>query len=247
MRLKLFQNYSPNFSQKKRHTNKIKFLIFHYTGMQKDSDAITKLNNSKSNVSCHYFIKKNGKTLIMVPDLFVAWHAGKSAWKNYKSLNEYSIGIEICNPGHEFKYRNFSKKQIESLIKLSQKLIKKYKIKSKNILGHSDIAPERKKDPGEKFPWRNLAEKRIGLWHSISKKTLKKNRQIKLDKINTKTFYNNLLKIGYSVKKTKTYRNKIYNSYVVKAFQRRFRQELINGKPDEECHIISNNLAKKFL
>ena len=168
MRLKIFYNYSPNFNPIKRKVSQIKFLIFHYTGMKKEGDAIKKLTSFKSDVSCHYFIKKNGETLTMVPDLFVAWHAGQSAWKYYKSLNKYSIGIEICNPGHEFNYRNFSKKQIESIINLSQKLIKKYKIKSKNILGHSDIAPERKKDPGEKFPWRNLAEKRIGLWHSLS-------------------------------------------------------------------------------
>ena len=242
MRLKIYSNYSPNFDLIKRHKTQIKFLIFHYTGMKKEIEAINKLTNFKSDVSCHYFIKSNGKTSVMVPDLYVAWHAGKSRWKYYKSLNRYSIGIEISNPGHEYNYKKFSKKQIQSLIKLSKILIKKYKINSKNILGHSDIAPERKKDPGEKFPWRNLAEKRIGLWHSISKKTLKKNREIRLDKINTKIFYNNLLKIGYSVKKTKTYRNKKYNSYVVKAFQRKFRQNLINGKIDQECLLISKNL-----
>ena len=124
--------------------------------MRKESHAIKKLTNFKSNVSCHYFIKKKGETLVMVPDLYVAWHAGKSRWKNFKSLNKYSIGIEISNPGHYFGYNQFSKEQIQSLIKLSKMLIKKYKIRPNNILGHSDIAPERKKDPGEKFPWKSL-------------------------------------------------------------------------------------------
>ena len=246
MRLKIFSNYSPNFDPIKRHKTQIKFLIFHYTGMKNELDAINKLTNFKSNVSCHYFIKNNGETSIMVPDLYVAWHAGKSRWKYYKSLNRYSIGIEISNQGHEYNYKKFSKKQIQSLIKLSKILIKKYKINSKNILGHSDIAPERKKDPGEKFPWKELSKKGIGLWHSLSIQSLKKNRKIELDKVSKKMFYNNLSKIGYVIKKTENSKNRKFNNYIVKAFQRRFRQELVNGKLDKECLIISNNLAKKF-
>ena len=246
MSIKIFTNYSLNFNPKKRKTSQIKFLIFHYTGMKKESDAIKKLTNFKSEVSCHYFIKNKGETLVMVPDLHVAWHAGISQWKNNKSLNKNSIGIEINNPGHDFNYKKFSKNQIQSIIKLSKKLIKKYKIKSKNILGHSDIAPERKKDPGEKFPWKQLAKQGIGLWHSISTQSLKKNRKIELDKISKKMFYNNLSKIGYNIKKTENIKNRKFNNYIVIAFQRRFRQELINGKIDKECLIISNNLAKKF-
>jgi len=246
MSMKIFTNYSPNFNPKKRKTSQIKFLIFHYTGMKKESNAIKKLTNSKSKVSCHYFIKNNGETLVMVPDLYVAWHAGKSQWKNYRLLNENSIGVEINNPGHEFNYKKFSKKQVQSIIKLSQILIKKYKIKSKNILGHSDIAPERKNDPGEKFPWKQLAKRGIGLWHSISIQSLKKNRKIKLDKNSEKIFYDNLSKIGYITKNSEYSKNRKFNNCVVKAFQRRFRQELINGKVDKECLIISKNIIKKF-
>ena len=246
MRLKIFSNYSPNFNTVKRQSNQIKFLIFHYTGMKKESDAIKKLTNFRSNVSCHYFIKQKGETLKMVPDLYVAWHAGKSQWKKYKSLNKCSIGIEISNPGHNFGYNKFSKKQIQSLIRLSKILIKKYKIEPKNILGHSDIAPERKKDPGEKFPWKELAKKRIGLWHSISLRKLKKNRGIKLNKTSENIFYNNLYAIGYLNQKFKNFKNKRLINYIVKAFQRRFRQELINGKIDKECLIISENLADKY-
>ena len=246
MILKNFTNYSPNFNPIKRSSAQIKFLIFHYTGMKKESDAIKKLTNFKSNVSCHYFIKKKGETLVMVPDLYIAWHAGKSQWKKFKSLNKYSIGIEISNPGHDFTYNQFSKKQIQSLIKLSKILIKKYKIKPKNILGHSDISPERKKDPGEKFPWKAFAKQRIGLWHSISIARLIKNRGIKINKISENIFYNNLYKIGYLNEKFKNLRKKNFKNYIIKAFQRRFRQELINGKIDKECLIISENLANKY-
>ena len=95
------------FYLSKRSSKKIKFLIFHYTGMKRESEAIKKLTTMKSEVSSHYFIKNNGQIVLMVPDLYTAWHAGKSSWKNYKSLNKYSIGIEINNPGHQFNYEKF--------------------------------------------------------------------------------------------------------------------------------------------
>ena len=173
-------NYSPNFGTSKRKLNQIKFIIFHYTGMKKESEAIKRLTDIKSKVSCHYLIKNNGEIVVMVPDLYEAWHAGVSSWKNYKFLNKHSIGIEISNPGHAYNYKKFSKKQIQSLIKLSQFLIKKYRISKKNILGHSDIAPTRKKDPGEKFPWKNFSKLGIGRWHSLSKQMLIKNRRKKI-------------------------------------------------------------------
>ena len=141
-------DYSPNFDKKKRITKQIKYIIFHYTGMREENSAIKKLKNFKSKVSCHYFIKSDGKILNLVPDLYIAWHAGISSWRNKNYLNKNSIGIEISNPGHNFKYKKFSKKQIDSILKLSKYLINKYKIKKNSILGHSDISPDIKKDPG---------------------------------------------------------------------------------------------------
>ena len=91
MALKIDLNYSPNFNTIKRKPKQVKFLIFHYTGMRKESYAIKKLTNIQSEVSSHYFIKNNGDIILMVPDQYIAWHAGKSSWKNYKSLNKYSI------------------------------------------------------------------------------------------------------------------------------------------------------------
>ena len=175
MKIKTITNYSPNFDATKRTAKEIKFIIFHYTGMKKEIDSINKLTNYKSGVSCHYFIKKNGKVLTLVPDLYTAWHAGISSWKSFKSINKNSIGIEISNSGHNYKYVNFKDNQIKSIINLSKFLIKKYKIKSNFILGHSDIAPERKIDPGEKFPWQYLSKRKIGIWHSINQKRTFKN------------------------------------------------------------------------
>ena len=213
--------------------------------MKKESDAISRLTDIQSEVSCHYLIKKNGEVITMVPVSYIAWHAGKSSWKGYKYLNKNSIGVEITNPGHEFNYKRFNKKQINSLLKLSRFLIKKYKINPKNILGHSDIAPERKKDPGEKFPWQYLSQNKVGLWYQKKKQKLIKNRKIKTSKIDKELFIDNLFKIGYSKKFPKNVRKSKYLNCIIKAFQRRYRQDLIDGKIDQECLIISQNLITK--
>ena len=230
---KITYKYSPNFNNYKRNKSDIKFLIIHYTGMRKEKDAIERLINIQSEVSSHYFIKYNGKIIQLIPDLYTAWHAGKSAWGKKKLLNDFSIGIEISNTGHNYGYKNYKKKQITALIKLLRNLKKKYKIKSENILGHSDIAPVRKKDPGEKFPWKKLAKKKLSIWHKVNSIILKKLRRKKCDKFEKNLFLKNISKIGYV--KCKTF-------YMVRAFQMRFRPELVNGKIDKECLKISENL-----
>ena len=211
--LNLTRNYSINFSLPKRSKKLIKFIIIHYTGMKREGRAIKKLSDSKSNVSSHYFIKSNGELLNLVPDLYKAWHAGESSWRKLKSLNEYSIGIEISNPGHNHKYKKFSSKQIYSLIKLLRYLIKKYKIKKQNVLGHSDISPNRKKDPGEKFPWKKLASKNLCKWHNLRESRLKRYRNLKLAEKEEKVFFNNLYSLGYSKIFGKKYKNKKKKSY----------------------------------
>ena len=236
----IIQFYSQNFDPIKRKKTNIKFIIFHYTGMKTGKSAIKKLSDYKSKVSCHYFIKKNGSIINLVPDLYVSWHAGISRWKKLKNLNKFSIGIEIQNPGHQFRYKSFNKKQITSIKYLSLKLAKKYNIKREHYLGHSDIAPDRKKDPGEKFPWELLSKYNIGLWHSLNKKLLKKYRLKKVDNLDNIIFIRNLTKIGYFFQKKKI--NSI--SLTTKAFQRRFRPQLINGKIDLECLEIAKNLVK---
>ena len=246
MALKTILNYSPNFNSKKRTSKQIKFIIFHYTGMKNESSALKRLTDIQSEVSCHYLIKNNGEIIKMVPDLYIAWHAGESSWKNYKSLNQNSIGIEITNPGHEHGYKKFTKKQISSLLKLSKVLIKKYKISPKNILGHSDIAVLRKKDPGEKFPWEYLSKNKIGIWHKENKQDLIKNRKLKISKIEVNIFFRNLFKIGYLKKYSKDDSKNKYLKELAKTFQRRFRQELLDSKIDQECLIISKNLINAY-
>ena len=228
---------SPNFSKKVRKTKDIKFLIIHYTGMQSRIESINRLIDPKSKVSCHYLIDRKGKILKMVNEDRVAWHAGKSKWKNFVNLNKYSIGIELVNKGHAFGYEKFNKLQIGNLIKLCIQLKKKYKIKNSNILGHSDIAPLRKQDPGEKFPWQKLNKNDLGIWCENSiikkKKTYKKNKK--------NIFFRNLYEIGYRYfNKNKRLKKDVT---IVKAFQRRFLPNKITGIIDQKTFIISHFLA----
>ena len=232
---KMSINYSPNFDTKKRSTSRVKYLIFHYTGMRSENAAIKKLTNTSSKVSCHYFIKSNGEIIKIVPDLYTAWHAGISSWKKDKSLNSNSIGIEISNPGHDYKYKKFNQRQLTSIINLSKNLKKKYKIKKENILGHSDIAPLRKKDPGEKFPWELLNKKKICIWHNVSEKNCIKLRGKKLN--NNNFFFQLLFKFGYKYSTDNNEKIKIY-----KSFQRRFRPQLISSIVDQESYAILKSL-----
>ena len=241
MAQKIENLYSPNFSPKKRNIKNIKYLIIHYTGMKKTSDAIKRLINHKSEVSCHYFIKKNGDMIRMVPDSYIAWHAGKSKWKKNNFLNKLSIGIELDNPGHDHGYQPFKSNQIKSLKRLIKKLKSKYKIKIENVLGHSDIAPERKKDPGEKFPWYLLARSKLCIWPNQKLKNLEKFRNQKLNKEDKAKFIKNIYKLGYC--KIAKMNEKSSNKYLTKAFQRRFRNELVDGNIDFECFLLSKSLV----
>ena len=235
--------FSPNFNKEKRSLNSIKTIVIHYTGMQSERESIQKLCNSNSRVSSHYLINRNGKVFNLVHDSHVAWHAGKSCWGKYQNLNKNSIGIELVNKGHHLGYTSYKMKQMENLIKLCIELIKKYKIKKRNIIGHSDIAPLRKIDPGEKFPWKYLAQNKVGIWHDYEfgflRKFRKKNFLTKQDK---RKFVKNLNRIGYCFSAN----DKLFLIKAITAFQRHFRKELIDGFLDQECLMIAKNLIKKL-
>ena len=229
---------SPNFSKKSRHGKNIKFIILHYTGMQSKIESIKRLTNRRSKVSCHYIIDRAGKITQMVNLYKVAWHAGKSKWKNFKNLNKSSIGIELVNKGHKFGYQKFTDLQIKSLIYLCKFLMKKFKIKNSRVLGHSDIAPLRKDDPGEKFPWRKLNSQRIGMWYKQKGVSFKKMYE---EKNQEKFFFKNLHRIGYRYFSVSKNSKKL----VTKAFQKHFVQKNISGKIDQKTLKISHFLASR--
>tara|TARA_Y100000816_G_C26049334_1_gene550048 strand:- start:189 stop:896 length:708 start_codon:yes stop_codon:yes gene_type:complete len=226
---------SPNFSKKTRPKKDIKFVIIHYTGMQSEIETLKRLKNKRSKVSSHYFLSRSGAIIQLVKDNKVAWHAGKSKWKNIVNLNKFSIGIELQNKGHRFGYENFPNSQIQSLIKLCKFLKKKYHIKTENFLGHSDISPQRKIDPGEKFPWRMLSNYKLGVWYKEKYFFLKKSEN------KDKSFFKNLYKIGYRYFNISKRAKK--DRLVVKAFQQKFSPNKITGKIDIKLLKISHFLA----
>ncbi len=233
--MNVLYDFSPNFSKTLRLKRNIKFVIIHYTGMQSEIASSKRLKNPNSKVSCHYLINRQGIVIQMVRDKNIAWHAGKSKWKNFKNLNLNSIGIELVNKGHRFGYQNFSKKQIQSLIKLCKILKKKYLIEPENFIGHSDIAPLRKLDPGEKFPWHKLSKHKIGKWYKANKS------KKKYDHIKELIFFKNIKKIGFRY--FNVFKRRKKDRIVVKSFQRHYLPRNITGIIDKKTLEISHFLT----
>ena len=170
--MKLIHNFkSPNFNDRK--SNNIEIIVIHYTALSSISKSLKYLCSKKNKVSSHYLISQTGKIYSLVSEKKRAWHAGQSYWRGNTDINAISIGIELDYSPSETNNK-FSLKLNSALVFLLKKLLKKYKISTKNILAHSDIAPYRKKDPGEKFPWKYFAKFGIGQWHSLSNEILKK-------------------------------------------------------------------------
>jgi N-acetylmuramoyl-L-alanine amidase len=216
--MRIIDTPSPNFDERKAP---VTMLVLHYTGMPTCAEAVERLTNAEAKVSSHYLVAEDGQILRLVAEQQRAWHAGKSWWRGVSDINSASIGIEICNPGHEFGYRPFPEAQIDALIPLVADIVARYGITRGNIVGHSDIAPSRKQDPGELFPWIRLAKLRLALPRPT--KSL-------LDPAwGDAGFLLALERFGYDVSDPLA---------AAVAFQRRFRPELIDGTIDGECRAI---------
>ena len=152
---------SPNFDSRRAPPD---MLVLHYTGMKTAAEAVARLQDPEAKVSAHYVVEEDGLILRLVAEERRAWHAGKGGWQGETDCNTASIGIEIVNPGHEFGYRDFPEVQIDAVISLVSDIRTRWTIPDARIIGHSDLAPERKQDPGELFPWKRLASVGHGLW-----------------------------------------------------------------------------------
>jgi len=214
----IIETPSPNFDDR---GSPISMIVLHYTGMQDAASAISWLANPESKVSAHYVVTEDGQVIRMVPEEKRAWHAGRSHWRGIEDVNSASIGIEIVNPGHEFGYRPFPEQQIEALIPLVHGIKERHGITRGNIVGHSDIAPARKKDPGELFPWGQLARLRLALPRPT--------KNLMDPGWTDAGFLLALERFGYDVTDPLA---------ATVAFQRRFRPELIDGTIDGECRSI---------
>lgn len=200
----------------------IDHLVLHYTGMRSGAAAIARLCDPAARVSSHYVIETDGTSIALVDEERRAWHAGVSYWRGVRGLNDRSIGIEIVNPGHEFGYVPFPGVQIEAVIRLCRGLLERHPIPARNIVAHSDIAPDRKQDPGELFPWAHLAAHGIGFWP---------------DDIGTHgDTATELAAIGYDMD--------LKHDLVVAAFQRRFRPARVDGQVDAETAGVVAAVAR---
>lgn len=214
----MIERLSPNFDER---TLPVSMLVLHYTGMPDAHSAIDWLVNPDSKVSAHYLVTEEGEVVHMVPEDKRAWHAGRSYWRGISDVNSASIGIEIVNPGHEWGYREFPEAQIEALIPLIYDIVERHGITRGNIVGHSDVAPGRKQDPGELFPWWRLAKLRLALPRPT--------KHLMDPFWSDSAFMLALERFGYDIKEPEV---------AVRAFQRRFRPEMIDGVIDGECRAI---------
>jgi N-acetylmuramoyl-L-alanine amidase len=153
---------SPNHDA--RRADAVDFLVLHYTGMASGPAALDRLCDPAAKVSAHYLVEEDGRVFQLVDEARRAWHAGVAGWGAADDLNSRSVGIELVNPGHEFGYRDFPEPQMVALIDLARAILARHPIPAAHVLGHSDIAPARKRDPGERFDWARLAAAGIGLW-----------------------------------------------------------------------------------
>jgi N-acetylmuramoyl-L-alanine amidase len=200
---------SPNFDARPAGAP-VDFLVLHYTGMTSAAAAVARLCDPAAKVSSHYVVDEDGTVYALVEEQHRAWHAGVSFWRGASGLNDRSIGIEIVNPGHEWGYRPFPEAQMAAVLDLCAGSLARHPIPARNVVGHSDIAPDRKQDPGELFPWAWLAGQGVGLW---------------TDEVAPGgDILAHLAAIGYDTR--------MPAATVITAFQRRFLPETVTGAAD---------------
>ena len=223
-----------------------KFIILHYTAGNRDSSLKTLTENE---VSAHYLVSddKSEPVNSLVDENKRASHAGVSDWKGRNNLNDTSIGIEIVNGGDVsgtfVPYKDFQIKEVAVLVKY---LADKYEIPATNILGHSDIAPQRKSDPGPLFPWKELYTKyNIGMWYdNDTKNNYEREYSTKLSMMPVSEIQRELNKFGYGISITGTWDKQTKN--VIKVFQHHFRPSNYSGEMDVETFAILKALNEKY-
>ena len=216
----------PSPNQDERGGAAIDMLVLHYSGMLTAQAALERLCDPGARVSAHYAIDEGGTIHALVPEPRRAWHAGISFWAGARDINARSIGIELVNPGHEFGYRAFPEAQIVALTGLCQEILARHAIVPWRVLGHSDVAPDRKEDPGELFPWKRLAAAGIGLWPAES------------DDPGAAAVAGLLARYGYDPDAAP--------EKIVTAFQRHFRPSCVDGMADDETRRLLAGLVRLY-
>ncbi len=222
---------SPNQSERPPGIP-VDMLVLHYTGMTSAAAAIDRLCDPAAKVSSHYVVEEDGGVWALVDERRRAAHAGVSYWRGHTGLNDRSVGIEIVNPGHSHGYPDFPVLQLASVCDLCLGIIARHGIPARNVVAHSDIAPDRKEDPGEKFDWAGLARNDVGLWprdsddlgaHGGTHGAVR-------DAAGLRDARAALAWIGYDVTPEGALDPAL--ATVLRAFQRHWRPEAVNGQAD---------------
>ncbi len=206
-------------------------IVLHYTGMPDVEGALARLCTSGTDVSAHYVVLEDGRVVQCVQEAKRAWHAGVASWAGEEDINSCSIGIEIVNRGHDWGYPDFPLRQIAAVIALCRGIILRRDIPAPRIVGHSDVAPARKKDPGEKFPWQSLADSGVGHWVQPAPIIQGDVMKTGSEGDDVRTLQQSLARYGYGIKASGTFDN--MTAEVVTAFQRHFRPERVDGLADQ--------------
>lgn len=237
---------SPNHDAR-RGEAAIDMLVLHYTGMKDFDTALGRLTDYDAKVSAHYLINEDGAIYSLVPEDRRAWHAGVSSWHGNTDINSCSIGIELVNPGHENGYRGFTTAQMEACYSLSTDIVLRHNIPSERVLGHSDVAPGRRRDPGELFDWTDMAMHGIGIWPERFNEPYPYHQNLDVGSSGPDVcdIQKNLATFGYKIQVNGKY--DINTKHVVMAFQRHFRPSLINGSVDAATrHRLSVLLGEQY-
>ncbi len=206
----------------------IDMIVLHYTGMATAEAALARLADPAAEVSAHYVVAEDGLISRMVPEARRAWHAGIAYWRGATDINARAIGIEIVNPGHDALYPPFPVLQLAVVCDLCLDILSRHAVPARNIVGHSDIAPERKRDPGEKFDWEGLARNGVGLWpEGVPDLGI---GGVVRDAESLRDVRAALAEIGYRVAPEGPLDPAL--SAVLRAFQRHWRPEAITGQAD---------------
>jgi len=214
---------SPNHGER-RGGGTVDLLVMHYTGMPSVSAALARLCDRAAEVSAHYLVGEDGHIWQLVPEHRRAWHAGRACWRGEPDVNSRSIGVELANPGHAWGYRPFPAAQMAAALALAQGIAARHRIPARNVVAHSDVAPDRKEDPGELFPWPAFAAAGIGLWPRPCEPI----PTPPLPEIQTA-----LSAFGYAVAPSGSC--DLATRAAVLAFQRHFRPERLDGVFDGDC------------
>lgn len=227
MNLHIIDAPSPNHDAR-THGKSVDILLLHYTGMKTGQAAVDRLLDPEATVSSHYVVDEDGTVYRLVAEERRAWHAGVSYWRGAERINDRCIGIEIVNPGHEWGYRDFPALQMAVVCDLCLGILSRHPIPPRNVIGHSDVAPDRKEDPGEKFDWQGLADNGVGLWpKDISDLGTV---GVLTDETAMRLVRADLAAIGYRIAAHGAHDKDL--ATVLRAFQRHWRQEEINGLAD---------------